>query len=35
MKLYVAALAAPTTLGACEARCVPLSSDFEFSLHEG
>jgi PEP-CTERM motif len=35
MKLYVAALAALTTLGAAEARCVPVSSDFEFSLHDG
>jgi hypothetical protein len=34
MKLYVAALAALTTLGAAEARCVPVSSDFEFSLHD-
>jgi len=34
MKLYVAALAAVTTLGAAEARCVPVSSDFEFSRHD-
>jgi PEP-CTERM motif len=34
MKPYVAALAALTTLGAAEARCVPVSSDFEFSLHD-
>jgi hypothetical protein len=34
MKLYVAALAALTTLGAAEARCVPVSTDFEISRHD-